>query len=136
LCVTFHGRIQSGDIRPTARLAGQKAAPELADREASDVGVRPRDAPTHAIAHRQVVPQSAETLATVTATRGTWTQTERTPRHSWAAAARPARAPRLAPASSSSTDTIKRLPAGTAAVTSPGHTEARIARMHHPTDAR
>ena len=33
-------------------------------------------------------------------------------------------------------DTIKRLPTGTAAVTSPGLTEPRIARMNHPKDAR
>ena len=33
-------------------------------------------------------------------------------------------------------DTIKRLPTGHAAVTSPGHGEPRIARMNHPEDAR
>jgi hypothetical protein len=33
-------------------------------------------------------------------------------------------------------DIIKRLPTGTAAVTSPGHGEPRIARMNHPKDAR
>jgi hypothetical protein len=33
-------------------------------------------------------------------------------------------------------DTIKRLPTGTAAVTSPGHGTPRIARMNHPKDAR
>jgi len=33
-------------------------------------------------------------------------------------------------------DTIERLPTGTAAVTSPGEGEPRIARMHHPEGAR
>jgi excisionase family DNA binding protein len=33
-------------------------------------------------------------------------------------------------------DTTKRLPTGTAAVTSPGHTEPRITQTHHPREAR
>jgi hypothetical protein len=33
-------------------------------------------------------------------------------------------------------DTIKRLPTGYAAVTSPGYGEPRIARMNQPEDAR
>jgi conjugal transfer pilus assembly protein TraD len=112
---------------------------ELAD-------LRPPDNPTLAdqvlgnvttlIAHRQVVPASAETLASVIGTRGTWTHTERT--ETFLGAGLPSgegtrtrtREFVVHP------DTIKRLPTGYAAVTSPGHNDPRIARMNHPQDAR
>jgi type IV secretory pathway TraG/TraD family ATPase VirD4 len=91
---------------------------------------------TTLIAHRQVVPDSAETLAGVMSTRGAWTHTEKT--ENWLLAATPSgegtrtrtREFIVHP------DTIKRLETGTAAVTSPGHDEARITRIHHPKDAR
>jgi conjugal transfer pilus assembly protein TraD len=91
---------------------------------------------TTLIAHRQVVPQSAETLAGVIGTRGTWTHTERT--ETFLGAGTP-----TGEGTRTRTrefvvhpDTIKRLPTGYAAVTSPGHDEPRIARMHHPEEAR
>jgi conjugal transfer pilus assembly protein TraD len=112
---------------------------ELAD-------LRPPDNPTLAdqvlgnvttlIAHRQVVPASAETLAGVIGTRGAWTHTERT--ETFLGAGTP-----TGEGTRTRTrefvvhpDTIKRLPTGYAAVTSPGHDEPRIARMHHPEEAR
>jgi conjugal transfer pilus assembly protein TraD len=108
--------------------------------------LRPPDNPTLAdqvlgnittlIAHRQVVPESAETLAGVMGTRGAWTHTEKT--ENWLLASTPSgegtrtrtREFIVHP------DTIKRLPTGTAAVTTPGETEPRVTRIHHPEDAR
>src|SRR3954467_15357053 len=87
---------------------------------------------TTLIAHRQVVPASAETVAGVIGTRGGGATTERTETL-------------LGPSTPSGAgtrtrtrefvihpDTIKHLPTGTATVTSPGHEEPRIARMFHP----
>src|SRR4051794_30642509 len=111
---------------------------ELAD-------LRPPDNPTLAdqvlgnittlIAHRQVVPASAETLAGVMGTRTAWAQTEKT--ENWLLASTP-----TGEGTRTRTrefvvhpDTIKRLPTGTAAVTSPGELEPRITRISHPKDA-
>jgi type IV secretory pathway TraG/TraD family ATPase VirD4 len=88
------------------------------------------------IAHRQVLPESAETLAAVMGTRGAWAHTERT--ESFLGASAPTgngtrtrtREFVIHP------DTIKRLPIGHAAVTSPGHAEPRLASMLHPEEAR
>jgi conjugal transfer pilus assembly protein TraD len=102
--------------------------PSLADQVLGNV--------TTLIAHRQVVPQSAETLAGVIGTRGAWTHTERT--ETFLGAGTP-----TGEGTRTRTrefvvhpDAIKRLPTGYAAVTSPGHGEPRIARMHHPNEAR
>jgi type IV secretory pathway TraG/TraD family ATPase VirD4 len=91
---------------------------------------------TTLIAHRQVVPDSAETLAGVMGTRGAWTHTEKT--ENWLLAATPSGEGTRARTREFIVhpDTIKRLATGTAAVSSPGHDEARITRMHHPKDAR
>src|SRR5215210_7840983 len=102
--------------------------PTLADQVLGNV--------TTLIAHRQVVPQSAETLAGVIGTRGAWTHTAGT--ETFLGAGLPSgegtrtrtREFVVHP------DTIKRLPTGYAAVTSPGHGEPCIARMNHPEDAR
>jgi conjugal transfer pilus assembly protein TraD len=57
------GTQELADLRPPDN-------PSLADQVLGNV--------TTLIAHRQVVPQSAETLAGVIGTRGAWTHTERT----------------------------------------------------------
>ena len=110
---------------------------ELAD-------LRPPDNPTLAdqvlgnittlIAHRQVVPQSAETLAGVMGTCGAWTHTEKT--ENWLLASTPSgegtrtrtRAFVVRP------DTIKRLPSHRRR-DQPGETQSRITRTRHPEDA-
>jgi conjugal transfer pilus assembly protein TraD len=115
------GTQELADLRPPEN-------PSLADQVLGNV--------TTLIAHRQVVPQSAETLAGVMGTRGVWTHTERT--ETFLGAGLPSgegtrtrtREFIVHP------DTIKRLPTGYAAVTSPGHDEPRIARLNHPKDAR
>src|ERR687883_359654 len=103
---------------------------ELAD-------LRPPDTPTLAdqvlgnittlIAHRQVVPASAETVAGVIGTRGAWTTTERTEAFLGASSPSGAGTRTRTREFVIHPDTIKHLPTGTAAVTSPGHTEPRIA---------
>jgi conjugal transfer pilus assembly protein TraD len=108
--------------------------------------LRPPDNPTLAdqvlgnittlIAHRQVVPQSAETLAGVIGTRGTWTHTERTETFLGAGAPTGHGTRTRTREFIVHPDTIKRLSTGYAAVTSPGHGEPRIARMNHPEDVR
>src|SRR5919206_400113 len=108
---------------------------ELAD-------LRPPDNPTLAdqvlgniatlIAHRQVVPASAETVAGVIGTRGAWTTTERTETFLGASAPSGAGTRTRTREFVIHPDTIKHLPTGTAAVTSPGHAEPAIARMNHP----
>jgi conjugal transfer pilus assembly protein TraD len=112
---------------------------ELAD-------LRPADNPTLAdqvlgnvttlIAHRQVVPASAETVAGVIGTRGAWTTTERTETFLGASAPSGAGTRTRTREFVIHPDSIKHLPTGTAAITSPGHTEPAIARMNHPEDAR
>ena len=89
---------------------------------------------TTLIAHRQVVPQSAETLAGVMGTRGAWAHTERT--ETFLGAGVPSGEGTRTREFVVRPDTIKRLPTGRAAVTSPGHGQPRIARMNHPEDAR
>jgi conjugal transfer pilus assembly protein TraD len=112
---------------------------ELAD-------LRPPDNPTLAdqvlgnvttlIAHRQMVPASAETLAGVMGTRGAWTSTERTDNFLGATSPTGDGTRTRTREFVIHPDTIKRLPTGTAAVTSPGHTEPRITQMNHPRDSR
>src|SRR3954469_3577527 len=112
---------------------------ELAD-------LRPPDNPTLAdqvlgnvttlIAHRQMVPASAETVAGVIGTRGAWTTTERTGMFLGASSPSGDGTRTRTREFVIHPDTIKHLPTGTAAVTSPGHSEPAIARMHHPEEAR
>src|SRR3954469_7426415 len=112
---------------------------ELAD-------LRPPDNPTLAdqvlgnvttlIAHRQVVPASAETVAAVIGTRGAWTTTERTGMFLGASSPSGDGTRTRTREFVIHPDTIKRLPTGTAPVISPGHTEPRITQMNHPRDAR
>jgi hypothetical protein len=91
---------------------------------------------TTLIAHRQVVPQSAETLAGVMGTRLTWEHTDRTETFLGIGAPTghgtrtPSREFVVHP------DAIKRLRTGQAAVTSPGQRAPRITHIHHPQDAR
>src|SRR3954462_10422603 len=91
---------------------------------------------TTLIAHRQVVPASAETVAGVIGTRGAWTTTERTETFLGASAPSGAGTRTRTREFVIHPDTVKHLPTGTAAVTSPGHTEPAIARMHHSEEAR
>jgi hypothetical protein len=83
-----------------------------------------------------MVPASAETLAGVMGTRGAWTSTERTGVMFGASSPTGDGTRTRTREFVIHPDTIKRLPTGTAAVTSPGHTEPRITHMNHPRDAR
>jgi conjugal transfer pilus assembly protein TraD len=88
------------------------------------------------IAHREMVPASAETLAGVSAPRGAWTHTERTETFLGAGAPTGEGTRTRTREFVVHPDTIKRLATGYAAVTSLGHDEPRIGRMNHPEDAR
>src|SRR4051794_21355228 len=115
------GTQEFADLRPPDN-------PTLADQVLGNV--------TTLIAHRQVVPASAETVAGVIGTRGTWTHTERTETFLGAGAPTGEGTRTRTREFVVHPDTIKRLPTGYAAVTSPGHDDPRIARMNHPEDAR
>jgi type IV secretory pathway TraG/TraD family ATPase VirD4 len=115
------GTQELADLRPPDN-------PSLADQVLGNV--------TTLIAHRQMVPTSAETLAGVIGTRGAWTHTERTETFLGAGAPTGEGTRTRTREFVVHPDTIKRLPTGTAAVTSPGHGEPRIARMNHPGEAR
>src|SRR5919199_749299 len=115
------GTQELADLRPPDN-------PSLADQVLGNV--------TTLIAHRQVVPQSAETLAGVIGTRGTWTHTERTETFLGAGSPTGEGTRTRTREFVIHPDTIKRLPTGYAAVTSPGHGEPAIARMNHPEHAR
>lgn len=115
------GTQELADLRPPDN-------PSLADQVLGNVSTL--------IAHRQVVPQSAETLAGVIGTRGAWAHTERTETFLGAGVPSGEGTRTRTREFVVHPDTIKRLPTGYAAVTSPGHHEPRIACMHHPKDAR
>src|SRR3954466_13865338 len=115
------GTQELADLRPPDN-------PSLADQVLGNV--------TTLIAHRQMVPASAETLAGVIGTRGAWTTTERTETFLGASAPSGAGTRTRTREFVIRPDTIKHLSTGTAAVTSPGHAEPAIARMNHPEDAR
>jgi conjugal transfer pilus assembly protein TraD len=115
------GTQELADLRPPDN-------PALADQVLGNI--------TTLIAHRQVVPASAETVAGVIGTRGAWTTTERTETFLGASAPSGAGTRTRTREFVIHPDTIKQLPTGTAAVTSPGHGEPAIARMNHPEDAR
>jgi len=89
------------------------------------------------IAHRQVVPDSAEQIAAIAGTRGTWVHTQRTDHrlngHSTdgdTGTRTRGREFAVHP------DEIKQLRTGCALVACPGRTQPRITRMLHPEDAR
>jgi type IV secretory pathway TraG/TraD family ATPase VirD4 len=137
--VAPHGVVRLFGRGRSAGLSLLLGTQELAD-------LRPADTPTLAdqvlgnlttlIAHRQVVPQSAETLAEVMGTRAAWTHTERTETRLGAGTPTGHGTRTRTREFVVHPDTIKRLPTGHAAVTSPGHAEPCIARIHHPKDAR
>jgi conjugal transfer pilus assembly protein TraD len=92
---------------------------------------------TTLIAHRQVVPDSAEQLAATAGTRGTWVHTQRTDhrpngRGSSGDTGTRTRAREFAV----HPDEIKQLQAGWALVACPGRTQPQITRMLHPEAAR
>jgi type IV secretory pathway TraG/TraD family ATPase VirD4 len=115
------GTQELADLRPPDN-------PMLADQVLGNV--------TTLIAHRQVVPASAETLAGVMGTRLIWEHTDRTETFLGASAPTghgtrtPSREFVVHP------DAIKRLRTGRAAVSTPGLRAPRITHMHHPEDAR
>jgi conjugal transfer pilus assembly protein TraD len=115
------GTQELADLRPPEN-------PTLADQVLGNV--------TTLIAHRQVVPASAETLAGVIGTRGTWTHTERTETFLGAGVPSGEGTRTRTREFVVHPDTIKRLPTGYAAVSSPGHGEPCIVRMNHPQDVR
>jgi conjugal transfer pilus assembly protein TraD len=115
------GTQELADLRPPDN-------PALADQVLGNVSTL--------IAHRQVVPQSAETLAGVMGTRGAWEHTDRTETFLGASAPTGHGTRTRTREFVVHPDTIKRLPTGCAAVTTPGHGEPRVARMNHPEKAR
>src|SRR5918911_459640 len=115
------GTQEHADLRPPDN-------PTLADQVLGNI--------TTLIAHRQVVPASADTIAGVIGTRGAWTTTERTEAFLGASSPSGAGTRTRTREFVIHPDTIKHLATGTAAVTSPGHAEPAIARMNHPEDAR
>jgi conjugal transfer pilus assembly protein TraD len=140
----FSAVAPGGVVRLFGRSRSAGLSLLLGTQELADL--RPPDTPTLAdqvlgnvttlVAHRQVVPASAETVAGVIGTRGAWTTTERTETFLGASAASGAGTRTRTREFVIHPDAIKHLPTGTAAVTSPGHTEPAIARMYHPEDAR
>ena len=115
------GMQELADLRPPEN-------PMLADQVLGNV--------TTLIAHRQVVPQSAETLAGVMGTRLTWEHTDRT--ESFLGMGTPTGHGTRTPSREfvAHPDSIKRLRTGQAAVTSPGQRAPRITTIHHPQDQR
>src|SRR5919206_661593 len=77
-------------------------------------------------------PLMASMLAGVIGTRGAWTTTERTETFFGASSPDGAGTRTRTREFVIHPDTIKQLPTGTAAVTSPGHADPAIARIHHP----
>ncbi|MGZ4331761.1 MAG: TraM recognition domain-containing protein [Solirubrobacteraceae bacterium] len=90
---------------------------------------------TTLIAHRQVVPDSAEAIAAVAGTRGAWLHTHRTDqrltnREQETGTRSRGREFVIHP------DDIKQLQAGWALVANPGLTEPKLTRMLHPQEAQ
>jgi conjugal transfer pilus assembly protein TraD len=103
--------------------------PNLADQVLGNI--------TTLIAHRQVVPDSAEQIAAIAGTCGTWVHTQRTDHrlngqgsHGDTGTRTRGREFAVHP------DEIKQLRTGWALVACPGRTQPRITRMLHPEDAR
>jgi conjugal transfer pilus assembly protein TraD len=92
---------------------------------------------TTLIAHRQVVPDSAEQLAAIAGTRGTWVHTQRTDHRPNGRTANADTGTRTRGREFAiHPDEIKQLRTGWALVACPGRTQPRITRMLHPEEAR
>jgi type IV secretory pathway TraG/TraD family ATPase VirD4 len=92
---------------------------------------------TTLIAHRQVVPDSAEEIAAIAGTRGTWVHTQRTDHRPNAHGSDGDTGTRTRGREFAvHPDEIKQLQTGWALVACPGRTQPRITRMLHPEDAR
>ena len=103
--------------------------PNLADQVLGNV--------TTLIAHRQVVPDSAEQIAAIAGTRGTWVHTQRTDhRLNGTGSAQDTGTRTRGREFAVHPDEIKQLPTGWAVVACPGRTQPRIARVLHPENAR
>jgi conjugal transfer pilus assembly protein TraD len=112
------GTQELADLRPAAN-------PALADQVLGNI--------TTLIAHRQTVPDSAETIAAIAGTQGAWITTQRTDGLATptdAGTRTRGREYRLHP------DQIKALPTATAAVIRAANSEPRITRILHPREAR
>ena len=89
------------------------------------------------IAHRQVIPDSAEQIAAIAGTRGTWVHTQRTDHRLNGARSDGDTGTRTRGREfAAHPDEIKQLHTGWALVACPGRTQPRITRMLHPEDAR
>ena len=92
---------------------------------------------TTLIAHRQVIPDSAEQIAAIAGTRGTWVHTQRTDHRLNGHSASGDTGTRTRGREFAvHPDEIKQLHTGWAVVACPGRTQPRITRMLHPEDAR
>ena len=92
---------------------------------------------TTLIAHRQVIPDSAEQIAAIAGTRGTWVHTQRTDHRLNGQGTNGDTGTRTRGREFAvHPDEIKQLRTGWALVACPGRTQPRIARMLHPEDAR
>ena len=92
---------------------------------------------TTLIAHRQVIPDSAEQIAAIAGTRGTWVHTQRTDHRLNAHGTNGDTGTRTRGREFAvHPDEIKQLQTGWAVVACPGRTQPRITRMLHPEDAR
>jgi conjugal transfer pilus assembly protein TraD len=89
------------------------------------------------IAHRQVVPDSAEQIAAIAGTQGTWVHTQRTDhRLNGAAGGQDTGTRTRGREFAIHPDDIKQLRTGWALVACPGRTQPRITHMLHPESAR
>jgi conjugal transfer pilus assembly protein TraD len=92
---------------------------------------------TTLIAHRQVVPDSAEQVAAIAGTHGTWVHTQRTDhRLNGAAGGQDTGTRTRGREFAIHPDEIKQLRTGWALVACPGRTQPRITHMLHPENAR
>ena len=92
---------------------------------------------TTLIAHRQVIPDSAEQIAAIAGTRGTWVHTQRTDHRLNGQGTNGDTGTRTRGREFAvHPDEIKQLQTGWAVVACPGRTQPRITRMLHPEDAR
>ena len=92
---------------------------------------------TTLIAHRQVIPDSAEQIAAIAGTRGTWVHTQRTDHRLNGQGTNGDTGTRTRGREFAvHPDEIKQLRTGWALVACPGRTQPRITRMLHPEEAR
>ena len=92
---------------------------------------------TTLIAHRQVIPESAEQIAAIAGTRGTWVHTQRTDQSLNGKGGGQDTGTRTRGREFAvHPDEIKQLQTGWAVVACPGRTQPRITSMLHPEDTR